>query len=41
MLIGLKQDLQIGDRFEVTLHFANHADIILTVEVKEGMEMDM
>jgi hypothetical protein len=41
MLIGLKQDLQIGDRFEVTLHFANHADIVLTVEVKEGMEMDM
>ncbi|MFZ5905494.1 MAG: copper chaperone PCu(A)C [Chloroflexota bacterium] len=41
MLIGLKQDLAIGDQFEATLHFKNHTDIVLTVEVKEGMEMDM
>jgi hypothetical protein len=41
MLIGLKRDLAIGDQFEVALHFKNHADIVLTVEVKEGMEMDM
>lgn len=41
MLIGLKQDLKVGDQFEVTLHLGNHADIRLTVEVKEGMDMDM
>lgn len=41
MLIGLKQDLAIGDQFEVTLHFKNHADIVVKVEVKEGMDMDM
>jgi periplasmic copper chaperone A len=40
MLIGLKQELKVGDQFEVTLHFKNHADIILKVIVKEGI-MDM
>jgi len=35
MLIGLKQDLKVGDQFELTLHFKNHADIVLKVIVKE------
>ena len=37
MLIGLKQELKIGDEFELTLHFKNHADITLKVIVKEAM----
>lgn len=41
MLVGLKQELKVGDTFVVTLHFKNHADIVLTVEVKEGLMMDM
>ncbi|RJP48209.1 MAG: copper chaperone PCu(A)C [Anaerolineaceae bacterium] len=40
MLIGLKQELKVGDEFEVTLHFKDHADITLKVIVKEAM-MDM
>ncbi|MFZ5855844.1 MAG: copper chaperone PCu(A)C [Chloroflexota bacterium] len=40
MLIGLKQDLKVGDEFELTLHFKDHADITLKVIVKEAM-MDM
>jgi periplasmic copper chaperone A len=40
MLIGLKQELKVGDQFEITLHFKNHTDIVLKVIVKEGM-MDM
>ncbi len=36
MLIGLKRDLKVGDQFELTLHFKNHADIVLRVIVKEG-----
>ena len=35
MLIGLKRDLKVGDQFELTLHFKNHADIVLKVIVKE------
>ena len=37
MLIGLKQELKVGDEFELTLHFKNHADITLKVIVKEAM----
>ena len=37
MLIGLKQELKIGDEFVLTLHFKNHADITLKVIVKEAM----
>lgn len=33
MLIGLKQDLNVGDKIIVTLHFMHHADIVLTVPV--------
>ena len=40
MLVGLKQDLNAGDTFELTLHFKDHADITLMVIVKEAM-MDM
>ncbi|MEW6403383.1 MAG: copper chaperone PCu(A)C [Chloroflexota bacterium] len=36
MFIGLKQDLQNGDEVQVTLHFRNHEDIVLTVPVQEG-----
>lgn len=41
MLIGLKQDLKVGDQFELTLHFKKHADMVLTVNVQEGMDMGM
>lgn len=35
MLIGLKQDLKIGDEFQVTLQFTDYEDITLTVPVQE------
>jgi periplasmic copper chaperone A len=35
MLIGLKQELQVGDEFQVTLQFAEHEDITVTVSVQE------
>lgn len=35
MLVGLKQDLQTGDEFEVTLHFKNYQDIQLQVPVQD------
>jgi periplasmic copper chaperone A len=34
MLIGLKQDLNVGDGIEITLHFKNHADIPIEVPVQ-------
>jgi copper(I)-binding protein len=40
MLVGIKQDLNVGDEFEITLHFKDHADITLKVVVKET-NMDM
>ena len=36
MLIGLKQELKVGDQFEITLHFKNHTDIVLNVICKRG-----
>jgi copper(I)-binding protein len=36
MFIRLKQDLKVGDKIEVALHFKNHADIVLAVPVQEG-----
>jgi copper(I)-binding protein len=33
MLIGLKQDLIAGETFEVTLHFKNREDLVITVTV--------
>nr|WP_298377719.1 copper chaperone PCu(A)C [uncultured Halomonas sp.] len=38
MLIGLKQPLKIGDRFPVTLEFANRDNITLEVWVQEANE---
>ena len=39
MLIGLKQDLKVGDEITLTLHFKNHDDITLTVPVLEAENM--
>ena len=35
MLIRLKQDLELGDQFQVTLQFKDHEEITLTVPVQE------
>lgn len=35
MLIGLKQDLEIGGQIELTLHFKDHQDITVSVPVQE------
>jgi periplasmic copper chaperone A len=35
MLIGLNEDLQVGDEIQVTLHFTEHEDILVTVPVQE------
>ena len=35
MLVGLKQDLKLGDEFEITLQFRNHEDIQLGVPVQD------
>ena len=40
MLIGLKQDLQIGDEFQVTLQFKQHEDIVVKVKVQENADMN-
>ena len=39
MLIGLKQDLNVGDHVTLTLHFKYHADITLTVPVQDTADM--
>jgi copper(I)-binding protein len=39
MLIGLKQDLEVGDEITLILHFKNHEDITLTAPVKEAENM--
>ena len=38
MLVGLKQDLQVGDEIEVVLHFRDHEDMTISVPVGEAME---
>jgi copper(I)-binding protein len=38
MLIGLKQDLKVGDHFQITLQFAEAKDITLNVPVQETGE---
>jgi copper(I)-binding protein len=38
MLVGLKQDLQMGDEIEVILHFRDHEDMTISVPVGEAME---
>ena len=35
MLIGLKQDLKVGDEFEITLHFKNVQDLNVNVPVRD------
>ncbi|WKZ35826.1 MAG: copper chaperone PCu(A)C [Anaerolineales bacterium] len=39
MLIDLKQDLAAGESIEITLHFRNHADVILTVPIRDAADM--
>jgi len=39
MLIGLKRDLNKGDKITLTLHFKNHEDITLTVPVLDAADM--
>lgn len=36
MLIGLKQDLNVGDEITLTLHFENYQDVVFTVPVKDS-----
>ncbi|HET9910547.1 MAG TPA: copper chaperone PCu(A)C [Anaerolineales bacterium] len=40
MLIGVKQDLKIGEEIEITLHFKNAGDIKIPVLVREPPELD-
>jgi copper(I)-binding protein len=35
MLVGLKQDLKIGDAFEISLQFSNHEPLRVSVAVKD------
>lgn len=35
MLVGVKNELKLGDVIEITLHFRNHADIPVSVSVAE------
>lgn len=39
MMIGLKQDLNVGDNISVTLHFNGYDDVTLTVPVKDATNM--
>ena len=34
MLVGLKQDLHVGDEIQITLHFKNHEDLTIKVPVQ-------
>ena len=36
MLVGLKQELQVGNEIEVVLHFRDHEDITIIVPVGEA-----
>ena len=38
MLVGLKQDLHVGDEIEVVLHFRDHEDMTISVPVGEATE---
>jgi hypothetical protein len=37
MLIGLKQDLALGEHIGVVLHFKNHEDIAIEVHIEDQM----
>jgi periplasmic copper chaperone A len=36
MLVGLKQELHVGDEIEVVLHFRDHEDLTISVPVGEA-----
>lgn len=38
MLVGLKQDLRVGDEIEVVLQFRDHEDLTISVPVGETIE---
>ena len=38
MLIGLKQELHVGDEIEVVLQFRDHEDLTISVPVEEATE---
>ena len=38
MLVGLKQELHVGDEIEVVLQFRDHADLTINVPVGEAIE---
>ena len=38
MLIGLKQELHVGDEIEVVLQFRDHEDLTISVPVGEATE---
>jgi periplasmic copper chaperone A len=38
MLVGLKQELRVGDEIEVVLQFRDHEDMTIKVPVQEAME---
>lgn len=39
MLVGLKQDLKVGDKISVVLHFEHHEDIRLDIPVLDAADM--
>ncbi|HJS18695.1 MAG TPA: copper chaperone PCu(A)C [Anaerolineales bacterium] len=38
MLVGLKQELRVGDKIEVVLQFRDHEDLTISVPVGEAIE---
>jgi len=38
MLVGLKQELHVGDEIEVVLQFRDHEDLTISVPVGEAIE---
>jgi len=40
MLVDLNRDLAAGDQISLTLHFANYADVTLSVPVQDASGMD-
>ena len=39
MFVNLKRDLKVGDEITLTLMFKDHADIVLTIPVKDAADM--
>jgi copper(I)-binding protein len=39
MLVNLKQELKVGDKISLTLHFKNHEDISIAIPVMDASEM--